>query len=368
MNRPPEIASPARSIAMWMLCGDAKNSLMPSGLARRDDRRRGPREIEREQAQQDAGDKRRQENDAPMRQPCRETRADRHRDREDRQEDGDDALAAANVEGHERRQQRQHQRANEPEPARHHGAPPQSRLAADIFDERAGRGENIAPDHQVWRALAGRRNEPAGDPACHRRHNHQPGEMDGVAAILRRDAGDDGADENGKKGPALDQRIAGRQFGALEMVGQDAVFDRSEQRSDRPVQSDRDKQQNDRVDGEAHHRQHGNGDLEQLQALRHQSFVVAVGKFAAEARKQKERKDQRCAGKRDQCPGIGAADLEQNEKDQRGLEKIVAERREELAPEQGRETSRRHQGRGHGSSAVINGSTIYGSALAPAPF
>ena len=75
--------------------------------------------------------------------------------------------------------------------------------------------------------------------------------MDGIAAVLCRNTGDDGADENGEEGPALDQRIAGRQFGAGKMVRQDAVFDRSEQRSDRTVQSDRDEQQNDRVDGEA---------------------------------------------------------------------------------------------------------------------
>jgi hypothetical protein len=44
--------------------------------------------------------------------------------------------------------------------------------------------------------------------------------------------------------------------------------------------------------------------------------------------------------------------LKQNKKDERGLEEIVTERREKLAPEQRREASRRHQGRGHDSPAV----------------
>ena len=164
------------------------------------------------------------------------------RDREDRQEDGDDALAAANVEGHQRRQQRQHQRADEPEPARHHGAPPQPRLAADVFDERPGRGEDIAVDRQVRRAFTGRRDEPARDPAC---RATTPSSARRSGWDRRRPsppARRRWCRENGKEGPALDQRIAGRQFGAGEMVGQDAVFDRAEQRSDHSVQNDRDKQ------------------------------------------------------------------------------------------------------------------------------
>ncbi len=39
-----------------------------------------------------------------------------------------------------------------------------------------------------------------------------------------------GADQNGEEGAAFDQRIARRQFFTLQEVGQDAVFDRTEQR------------------------------------------------------------------------------------------------------------------------------------------
>ena len=45
------------------------------------------------------------------------------------------------------------------------------------------------------------------------------------------------------------QRVAGRQLGAGEMVGQDAVFDRAEQRADHPEQEQRDEQDQHRVDG-----------------------------------------------------------------------------------------------------------------------
>src|SRR5207245_1780229 len=52
---------------------------------------------------------------------------------------------------------------------------------------------------------------------------------------------------------------------------------------------------------------------------------------------------------------VRAADMEQKQKDQRGLEEIVAECREKLGPEEGREAPRHQQGRGHGFSAGSNG-------------
>ena len=106
------------------------------------------------------------------------------------------------------------------------------------------------------------------------------------------------------------------------------------------------------MDGETRDGESGDADLGELQALRHERLVVAVGEFAAESREQEERRDQRRAGKRDQCFRVRARDLEQNDEDERRLEEVVAKGREELAPEQRRETSRRHQGRRHGSPAV----------------
>ena len=125
--------------------------------------------------------------------------------------------------------------------------------------------------------------------------------MDGIAAVLCRQSGDDGAEQNGQEGAALDQRIAGRQLGAGEMVGQDTVLDRAEQRGDHTEQKHRNKKQNERMEGEARHRERGNTDLDKLQALRHEGLVVAVGEFAPEPREKEEWSNQCCAGKRDQC-------------------------------------------------------------------
>src|SRR5262249_48314032 len=96
-------------------------------------------------------------------------------------------------------------------------------------------------------------------------------------------------------------------------------------------------------------------DLGKLQPLRHLGLVVAVGKLAAERREKKVGRDENRSGERDQRLGVRAADMEQQEKNQRGLEEIVAECREKLGPEQGREAPRHQQRRGHGFSAGSNG-------------
>ena len=207
----------------------------------------------------------------------------------------------------------------------------------------AGGDEDVAVDGKIGRRLGGLGNEQARGPARQRGQYHQPGEMDRTAVAVGGNAGDDGAEQNGEKGAGFDQRIAGRQLAAFEKVGQNAVFDRTEQRRERAEQKHRDEQQAERMKGKARDGDHGGADLGELDALRDEGLVVTVGQLAAEPGKKEERGDQRRAGERDQNRRIGAGNLEQNDEDQRRLEKIVAEGRKELAPEQRREAARRHQ-------------------------
>ena len=250
------------------------------------------------------------------------------------------------------RQHRQDDGADEPEPARHQSAPPEPLIGAHVLDQADGRGGNVRIDLQIRRAFAGARNEQARDPGSGCRDQHQPREMERIAAIAGRKPGDDSADQNGDERSAFDQRVALGQFFALQMIGQDAVFDRAEQCCNHAVEKDGEKQHGDRMKREADHRQHGDGDLEQLQSARHNGFVETVGDLAANAGQKEERECQRRGCELDQGAGLGLAEPEQQHKDQRLLEEVVAERRESLAPEQRRKTSRRHQGRRHGSPAV----------------
>src|SRR6476620_5061783 len=174
--------------------------------------------------------------------------------------------------------------------------------------------------------------------------------MGGIAAVLGGDAADDGAEQDGDEGRAFDQGVAGGEFGTGEMIGQDAVLDRTEQRGDHAEQEQRDEQQQHRMNAESEHREEGNADLSELEPPRHHRLVVAIREFAAERGQKEIRRDENRGGKRDQRLGVGASDVEQNEKDQGVFEEIVAEGGKELGPEQGREAPRQEQGRGHGGS------------------
>ncbi len=171
--------------------------------------------------------------------------------------------------------------------------------------------------------------------------------MEGIAAILGGDAADDGAEQDGDEGRAFDQRIAGGKFRAGEVVGQDAVFDRTEQRGDDAEQEQGDEQQRHRMQAEAEDGDDGDADLRELEPLRHHRLVVAVGELAAERGKEEVGRDEDRGGERDQRVCVRAADMKQNQENQRVLEEIVAERREKLGPEQGREAPRHEQGCGH---------------------
>jgi hypothetical protein len=150
----------------------------------------------------------------------------------------------------------------------------------------------------------------------------------------------------------MNQRVTRGQLFALQMIGQDAVFDRAEHRGNDAVEKDRKEQHGDRVKGKADYRQNGDRDFKQLQPPRHNGLVEPVGDLAGEARQEEEREGQRRGRELDQGARIFLAEPVQQHEDQRLLEEVVAECGESLAPEQRRKTSRRHQGRKHGSPAV----------------
>src|ERR1700733_14726069 len=114
--------------------------------------RRGPAEIEREQSDQHRADKRRQQHDAPGREPGGKAGADGDRYRENGEEEGNDLLGATDIVRNQRRQQRQNQRADEPEPARDDRPPPQPLVGANLLEQRAGGPEDIAVDVKIGRA------------------------------------------------------------------------------------------------------------------------------------------------------------------------------------------------------------------------
>jgi hypothetical protein len=126
------------------------------------------------------------------------------------------------------------------------------------------------------------------------------------------------------------------------MVGQNAVFDRAEQRSDHAETGQSNEQNNQRMGHEADHRHRGDGDLDELQALRHDRLVVSVGDLAAERGEEEVRRDEDRAGKRDQRLAF-RSDMEQDQEYDRVFQEVVVKGGKELTPEQRREAPGQHQ-------------------------
>ena len=310
-------------------------------------RERGPSghegQIDREEPHQGGRDRGRQQDHAPCRQPGRERRADGDADRKHRDQHGDGGFASPERVLDQRRQQGQDHGAYQPEPAGIKGAAPQAILAPEVAEEVGGRTEDVGIDPQIWRALPGRRDQGAGQPAQHRKADHQNPVGPEPDRSGRGFAPDDGSEQDGQKGAALDERIAAGQFLGREMIRQDAVFDRREQSRDGAHQHQGREQDRQRRQQETDHRQTSRCDLEQLQPSGHQGLVVAVRQFAAEPRQQQRRRHEQRTRDRDQGSGACSSGLEQDQEHQRVLENVVVEGRKELAPEQRREAPGHHQ-------------------------
>src|SRR5262249_13857659 len=121
----------------------------------RNDVERGKAEIERERTEQHRAEDGRYQNDAATREPGGKTGANRDGDREDRQESSHDLFVAAQDAFDQRRQQRHHDDADQPEPAHHQPAPPQARLRLEFAEQLEGRARDIAVNLQVGGGFTG---------------------------------------------------------------------------------------------------------------------------------------------------------------------------------------------------------------------
>ena len=163
-----------------------------------------------------------------------------------------------------------------------------------------------------------------------------------------RDAAADRAEKNREESRGLDERIASRKLILAQLIGQDAVFHRAEQRREHAKQEKRHEQKGDGMQQHAGGRDGRRAHLGKLDLLSDAGLVETVGELPAEPRQEEERKDEQGARERHGGATFLLAELEEHEKRQRVLEEIVAERGEELAPEHRREAARSHERGDHG--------------------
>ena len=269
-----------------------------------------------------------------------EQRADGDADREDRETQRHHALAAADDVLDQRRQQRQHDRADQPEPGDDHHAVPQPVARHRASSTGRGRGPGIGVDGQIGRgrrrcAECGRQRPRTAAPA--RPRPMRPSPYGGAGDEL---AAGDGADQDRHEGRAFDQRVAGRELADRELVRQHRVFHRAEQ---------------------------GGDDAEQRRARRtaaapnagrSRPAAKAAAKISANFSRlattdltylsasspprpgqDEEGKDEDRARDRHQRIAVAGRGAVEQDDDERVLEHVVVERREELRPEQRREAA-----------------------------
>ncbi|CDX61376.1 hypothetical protein MPL1032_390012 [Mesorhizobium plurifarium] len=319
------------------------------GLRRRLHAPDGPGQMQAEQRHQRGADRRGQKHHASLRHPGGDGRADGDRDGEHRKISGDrDLVATERILDH-RRQDRKHDRADQPEPRGHQAGAPDAHVGAQFGDLPPGRAEDVLVDGKVGCRRTGGRDVAAGQPAADGQRHHDRPEHRDADAVGGNDAPGDGAAEDRREGGRLDPGIGLGQFLALEMIGQDAVFDRSEQRRDDAEHQERRHQHRDRGQRDADDGEAGRGDLGEFQPTCDERLVEAVGDLAAQRRKQQEGGHEDGAGQRHQRRGLILRQGEENEEHQRVLQEIVVEGREELRPEERREAPRHHQMGVHGN-------------------
>ena len=220
---------------------------------------------------------------------------------------------------------------------------PQAPIGAHRRDQVPGRGEHVRIDPQSFGPASRRGNEHGRAPARRGDENKGDGDDPGVRNLDRSLGSGGGSDQDREEGRALDQRVAGRELGRLQVIGKDAVFHRPEQRREHAEHAERSHQDGDRVQPESDRRHHGRAEFRQLHRARHQRFVESIGHLAADAGKKKEGRDENGAGDLHQHARSRRRGGVDDQRDERVLEEIVVEGRQELAQEQGSETPGRQQ-------------------------
>ena len=238
-------------------------------------------EIEAEQRHHRRADRSGQQHDPALRHPGRDGRADGDRHGEHRQIGRDGDFAAAERVFDHGGQDGKDDGPDQPEPGCHERSAPDAAVGAELGDQVPCRTQYVAVDDEVGRLRAGRRDVAADEPAAGRQDHHHRAEHQDAYAVGGDEAADDGAAEYGGEGGGLDPGVGAGQFLALEMVGQDAVFDRPEQRRNDAEHEQRHHQQRDRGERDAGDRDCRRDDLDELQSSGDRRLVETVGKLAA---------------------------------------------------------------------------------------
>ena len=343
-RKPHHVKCDAKASAM---CEKVPQANAGAGL------RQGPgrqTQINQEDRHEKGRERRRQQEDATVGDDGRQQRANGDANRKQRRDGGFDLYAASDLVFHDDGYQRQRHGAGQPEPAHRKACDPGAPVLHQLAHHAIGGGDDIALYLEAGRADAGGWNEQARNPACQRDRHQLHNDADRSAIMARCIAAHDDAEQNGQKRRALDKRVACGQLVRFQMIGQDAVFDRAEQRRDHAKAKQSQIEQGQRAQHEASGCDHLHKDFRKFQPPCDPRLVMRIGDLAARRRQQDGGQHEHAHRQSHQRASVFLAKAKQDQHGQHGADEIIVERGEELAPEQRRKTTRfqqvqKHRGR-----------------------
>jgi hypothetical protein len=183
---------------------------------------------------------------------------------------------------------------------------------------------------------------------------------EGAVAAAGEQAAEQRAEQDGDEGAGLDQRIAADQLLVLQVLRQDRVLDRPEQRRVQAEQEQPGEQHGEAVQPEAGAADQHDGDFEQLDHARQRRLVVLVGELPGGGREEEEGQDEHARREVGQQLGLERGPgrrLEGQQHHHRVLQHVVVECAEELGDEQRGEAARAQQAGlvAHGGSLSDSG-------------
>ena len=148
------------------------------------------------------------------------------------------------------------------------------------------------------------------------------------------------SEQDRKKSCGFDQRIAGDEFSPLQMIGQNAIFDRAEKRRDHAQSEQRRVKKQKRRQPKSGGSDHLNQNLGRFQPADDQRLVMRIADLAPEPGQHDRRQHENADGEANQGAGFLCAKPKQQEHGEHVADEIIVEGGQKLAPEQRRKAAR----------------------------
>ncbi len=297
--------------------------------------------------------------DLAVQQSFGQHRSQAHADGEERQHHRHDLFVREEHVLGERRETGDDGRAEQPEPRDRENRQQERRPRRDVADDV----DRVAQKPRARRISTGRRrrgrNLPCCEPADEGRRDAAATDDERAVADEHDAAAEDRAEQNRQERAGFDERVARNELVLAQVLRQQRVFDRAEDRRVRAEAEERGEEQRDTALPESPGAERHDADFGNLHHARDLRLVDPIGQRSRRTGKEEERRDEQGAGEHDERRRADASLLREPERHddaECALQQVVVERTEELRDEQRSKAPRRqklHEWRTHHTLLLV---------------